>query len=1263
MMRKDIVLAWAILLTGACFASGAQRVVATGPWEMEQASAPGKWMPAVVPGTVLTTLVKNGLVPDPYYGLNNRIENGLIPDLAKERSFYEATFRTKLILPTAWTNRVVWIRPEGINYRSEIYLNGKLATSTHGMFARNPVDVSAFVVAGQENDLKVRVWPVDHPGTTQQKRWGAPGEWHNGGDGEIGRDVTMLMSAGWDFTFSDGIRDRNTGIWKDIVFFVTDGVRIDHPFVRTQLNDDFSEAELILEVDLQNAGNGSKGGMSGVLEAKVAGTDTVFRKEVSLFRGERRTEFLSAKLSRPRLWWPRNKGEPNLYDLTVRFVDGTTGAVSDSKSLRFGVRELTSDQSGEGGARQFYVNRRKIFIRGTNWIPEAMLKADDARMEKEVRLTAETGVNLVRLWAGGIVESDRFYDLCDEYGLLVWQEFWMTGDTKHPDDPGLYLDSVAQQVKRIRHHASLAHWVASNESTEVGGTEELVRKLTGTTSWMMQSECDGVHDGSPYFPVNPMRYYEDTASTRGSRVYGFSPEYGTCALPAADQCRKFMPEELLWPMDVAAWKYREGGGFDQMTLFHHQAVNGYGESKTFDDYCRRSQAADALAHRALWETWNLARNTATGILFWYNNTPIPQLGSHAWDYDLDQTASFFAQKNALEPLHAQYEYLSNRVSIVSDVYGTHDLEVRAEVYDFDSRKVWENQMEVKVEGEGCVEAFTVPFAGSTASLHFSGPHFIKLRLYENGQEIASTFYWRSSSRYEGPETVTGPCVVGFERLDELPRTTLEVKRTVDGVSVSNVGAKVAFMVNVQCFGSDGKRLVPVYYSDNFFSLLPGESRTVKIEGAPRAAVSVSAWNTEPVALRPVSDMGFSFATDHADSLYTCGEDAIFTVTATNGFGAAVKEGFVSLTLDNYGTNILCQRIIDLSKGNPVVVRGTLCEPGFLRLTMSGGAVGEKSLSRWSVGYEPTKIRPAGTAPDDFDVFWKTAQEQLEETVPLDPQLVQIPERSQGAFDFWRVSFATLNGQRVWGFLSVPKDKSKAPFPVSFEVPSAGTGTWTIDMQGGPDRIRMCMTVHPFDPPRTVGENVARHKRLRAELGGYYGAAGLDGKPEDWYFFPTVLGINRAVNWLWRRDDVDRTRFGYTGGSQGGFFGWMLCGLNSKFTSAVLRVPAGSDLRAPLVGRCSAWPYPLRHETSPEWRTAAIVRNLGYFDGASFAPRIKCPIRVSVGFIDNTCPPPAVYAVFNALGSTDKKISNCIGKGHFGQTAAADRLNAAWQRGL
>jgi hypothetical protein len=833
MKTQLIACAGFALMAGAnvvAFAGERDVVKASGKWEMAQATDPGRWMPAIVPGTVLRTLVANKVVPDPFWGVNNRWEDKTIPDLSDNRDFYTATFRTKVALPRDFAGKTVWMRPEGVNYRSEIYLNGRLATSTAGMFARNAVDVTGFVKPGEENDLLVKVWPVDHPGVPKQKRWGAAnGEWRNGGDGEIGRNVTMLMSVGWDFTFSDGIRDRNAGIWRDITFFATGDVRLDAPYVRSKLNADHSAADLTLELDVHNAS--FRLGLAkrkGRVVAEVEGTDVRFEGDLELYRGERRTVFLNAKMANPRLWWPRNKGGQHLYSLKARFVD-EKGSVSDEVRLRFGVREFTSDQSGKDGARQFYVNGRKIFIRGTNWIPDAMLACDDARMERIMRLVHESGVNLVRLWGGGIVESDRFYELCDEYGLMVWQEFWMTGDTRHPDDPGLYLDNVAQSLKRIRSHAAMCHWVASNESTETAGTEELVKKLTGTTSWMQQSECDGVHDGSPYVAVNPMSHYEDTASPRGPRLCGFNPEYGMIGMPSAENLRKFMPEEVLWPVEPNAktWNYREGGGFNGMTKLHHELVNAYGGSKGIDDYCRRSAAADYMQQRAIWDSWNRARNEATGVLYWYENPPLPELAVHGWDYDLTQTAMFFAQKNANAPLHVMFEYLSNTVAVCSDVYGARTLDVVAEVYDFDSRKAWEKRVTVDVPGERSVDAFKIPME----TLSFSKPHFIKVRLLDGAREIDSGFYWRSCNAYRGPKTVTGPCTAGFEQLANLPAAKIALEKvSSDGgkdiLKVSNAGDRIAFLVHI---APKGVPAAGVYYSDNWFSLLPGESKVVEAE--------------------------------------------------------------------------------------------------------------------------------------------------------------------------------------------------------------------------------------------------------------------------------------------------------------------------------------------------------------------------------------------------------------------------------------------------
>ncbi|MBE6383254.1 MAG: glycoside hydrolase family 2 [Lentisphaerae bacterium] len=831
----------------AAFAASAlpERAVvkADGAWEMAQSIAPDKWMPAVVPGTVLRTLVKNGVVPDPHWGWNNRWEDRNIPDLSDSRDFYTAAFRTKVLLPSDFAGRTVWMRPEGINYRSEIYLNGKLVTSTCGMFARNTVDVSGIARPGEENDLLVKVWPVDHPGVPKEKRWGAAnGEWHNGGDGEIGRNVTMLMSAGWDFTFSDGVRDRNTGIWRDIVFFATGDVRLDAPYVRTRLAPDHASAELALELDVHNAafrlGLAKK---RGRIVAEVEGTDVRFEADVELYRGERRTVFAAAKMPNPRLWWPRNKGDQSLYVLRARFLDDR-GSTLDEVRTRFGIREFASDQGGKDGARQFYANGRKIFVRGVNWIPDAMLACDDARMERTMRLVSESGVNLVRLWGGGIVESDRFYELCDEYGLMVWQEFWMTGDTRHPDDPGLYLDNVAQSVKRIRSHAAMCHWVASNESTETSGTEELVKRLTGTTSWMQQSECDGVHDGSPYGPVNPMRHYEDTASPRGPRLCGFNPEYGTGVLPSAEHIRSFVPEDAVWPIsaNVANWKYREGGGFYEMTTTHHALVMAYGDAKTLDGYCKRSEAADYMQQRAIWDCWNRARNEATGVLYWYENPPVPEIVVHGWDYDLSQTSAFFAQKRANAPLHVMYEYLSNTVAVCSDLYGEREFGVVAEVYDFDSRKVWERKSSVRMPGECSVDAFRIP----AEALALDRPHFIKVRLFDGDEEVDSGLYWRSCDAYMGAKTMTGPCTSGFETLADLPPTEVVLgvvssSATKDVVRVANAGRKIAFLVHIAPKGVSGKG---VHYSDNWFSLLPGESAEVVAEHPEGEYAWSATWN-------------------------------------------------------------------------------------------------------------------------------------------------------------------------------------------------------------------------------------------------------------------------------------------------------------------------------------------------------------------------------------------------------------------------------------
>lgn len=804
------------------------------------------WMPAIVPGTVLNSLVHNGVYPEPYFGLNNKITSGLIPDLSTAgRDFYTYWFRSEFDAVAIGKDERLWMQIDGINYRAEFWLNGKMVYFLSGMFRQESVDITDYVSKDGRNVLAVKVYPIDEPGGPRKgesKSWGAAGEFRNGGNGEIGKNVTMLMNVGWDFTFLDGIRDRNTGIWRDIRFYRTGKVALGHPFVKSELEKPgYGRASETISVEVTNPGFGTQ---KVKVSGEILGEGIRFEKDVTVLRGMTGTvefdpaEFPQLIIENPRLWWPVNKGRQELYTLSLKVEQG--GAVQDSIGVRFGIREIVSDTDTPDRSRTFYVNGKPIFIKGTNWIPENMLRNSDERTYAELRYTAQSGVNLIRQWGGGITESDKFYDMCDELGIMVWTEFWMTGDTKHPVDRGLHLQNVESTVKRIRNHPSQAYYVCSNESTEMTGIRELIDRLDGTRGYQMQSECSGIHDGSPYKTVNPMRHYENTASDRGSRVDGFNPEYGAPCLPTVECLREMMPEKDLWPINREVWDYSDGNGFHQMSTLYADLVDKYGKSSGIDEFAMKAQFVGAMNYRSIWEVWNYNKfnygdRYTSGFLYWYHNSAVRQVCGRMWDWSLEPTAALYTAANACEPLHPQFDYLKNTVSVVNDYYmGFKGYKVIAEVWDIDSRKVWTRSAAVDIPEDGVVnDVFKVEFPAGLSQVHF-----IKLRLLDvAGNQVGSSFYWRSGDAYEGPKTLTGPATSGFESLSGLGAAKVSMKyntRVEDGrhfidIELRNSRHAIAFFIQLQWLDHDGKPVRPSFYTDNFFSMMPGEVRKVTIE--------------------------------------------------------------------------------------------------------------------------------------------------------------------------------------------------------------------------------------------------------------------------------------------------------------------------------------------------------------------------------------------------------------------------------------------------
>ena len=386
--------------------------------------------------------------------------------------------------------------------------------------------------------------------------------------------------------------------------------------------------------------------------------------------------------------------------------------------------------------------------------------------------------------------------------------------------------------------------------------------------------------------------------------------------------------------------------------------------------------------------------------------------------------------------------------------------------------------------------------------------------------------------------------------------------------------------------------------------------------------------------------------DHTNALYKAGEVATFTITVKDDNGGTIKDGFASWTLDNFGKIDIASGKADLTTDNPFCVTGSLDRADFMRLRVSA----HKKTVTWGVAYDIENIRQDEPCPVDFDEYWTAEKARLEREVPLDPKMTLDEKLSKRAYNCYRVNFATFNGNRVYGFMCVPTDSSKAPFRVRVTMPGAGPGV--VSASTRPDEITLVMNVHMFE---TEESESAQRQHMQCQndalaakynlpdKNAYCALAGIAETREDYYYHDVMLGINRAIDWVCARPDVDLSQVIYTGSSQGGGFGLFLTYLNGHFTKSFVAVCAITGHYGFRQQRKSGWPFLIAGQ-HPERRDVA-KRNAAYFDGVNFAAHIKTPIRFLVGFADEICPPANVYSAYNVCPSKDKAIVNAIGSTH------------------
>jgi len=676
------------------------------------------WYPASVPGTVLGALVANGVYPDPCYGLNNLF----IPEsLSRQDYWYRLEFPAPSELQVLGATLVF----NGVNYRAEYWLNGQHLGASTGAFIRTSFEVGGLLRANGLNVLAVRVSPPPHPGIAHEQSLKA-GPGPNGGT--LCKDgPTFFACEGWDWI--PGIRDRNTGLWQDVLLRSHGGIELGDPQVVTRLPQlpDTSRADVTVSVEVHNS---SAAAMHGTLRGEFEGVKV--EQEVSLAAGATQlvsfapAEFPALTVQQPRLWWPNGYGAPELYHLTLTFLDAN-GRLWEPKRTRFGIREVSYELSlldGQGSIRRveflptragaiavvdhrhaatvktaqgfmpsfmpggeqspaiktpddertapfltLKVNGKRVVCKGGNWgMDDALKRVSRDRLEPYIRLHRDAHCTMIRNWCGQSMEEDLF-DLCDEYGLMVWNEFWIsTQDYNYePDDPVLFLDNARDCIRRFRNHPSIVLWCARNEGMPPPainvGLDELIRVHDGTRYYQPSSRLISLLNSGPWKHTDPADYF-----TKIGR--GFSTEVGLPAIPTEDTLRAMMPAPDLWPISDT-WAYHDchqsGGG--DFHPFMNDLAKRFGPATDLGDFVRKAQMLQYENHRAAFEGLNACLwQPGTGRLLWMTQPAWPSTVWQIFSSDYDTAGAYYGVKRACEPIHVQMNLPDFKLVAVNNTF-------------------------------------------------------------------------------------------------------------------------------------------------------------------------------------------------------------------------------------------------------------------------------------------------------------------------------------------------------------------------------------------------------------------------------------------------------------------------------------------------------------------------------------------------------------------------------------------------------------------
>ncbi len=828
-------------------------------WEFRQTGT-DKWFPATVPGTVHTDLLANKKIEDPYYRLNERSIQWI------DKVNWE--YRTKVNLTAEMTGKQhVIMEFKGLDTYADVFVNDHPVLSADNMFRTWTADVKNYLKPG-ENAVRIIFKSPVVIGLQKQEvlGFGLPAGNDQSVTGDLGNNTISMFTrkAGYHFGWDWGPRLVTSGIWRNIYLKAWDNQKIEDIHI-VQKSLDAKTAKLQADLHISSDQNGS-GQITIKVNGILARSQTIeLKKGTNLYA-------IDFDITKPKLWWPNGFGEQNLYSVTASL--GNEQALADSISVKTGLRTIklirNPDPDSKGESFYFEVNGRPIFMKGANYIPNDVFlpRVTPEQYETVVQTAAYSNMNMLRVWGGGVYENDLFYDLCDKYGILVWQDF-MFACTMYPGDSA-FLNNVKNEaidnVKRLRNHACIALWCGNNEiETMWAPWDEKAGwgyKQTYTTQqreviWNAYDAVfhhilpDVVKEFSidqPYWPSSPsagplkLANYETHSGDmhywgvwHGLHPFSdfrkykarFMSEYGFQSFPEFKTVQKYtIPNDYDIESEVMASHQRSGIGNLRIKQY---MTEDYKIPADFEQFLYIGQVLQAEGIKMAIESHRQVMPYCMGSLYWQINDCWPVASWSSTDY--------YQRWKALQ-YFARAAFKNSIVSTIEEngkikVFGISDNPtaqkgiLKMKLIDFQGITLWEQTVKTQLPANSSTVIFETD---TTELLNLVGRKKCMMATsFETGNKIIDTdfHYFTKVKNLELPN----------------PGINYDVQEMPDSYAVviySENLCKNLFLTSTN---------TEVQFSDNFMDILPGRSvtlvcpKTIGIEEFKNGLKFISVYNT------------------------------------------------------------------------------------------------------------------------------------------------------------------------------------------------------------------------------------------------------------------------------------------------------------------------------------------------------------------------------------------------------------------------------------